>query len=48
MSKPKMLVAFSKASLGLLANLTPPAFPRPPVLTWALTTTAQLNSAAAF
>ena len=31
--------AFSTASSGVSASLTPPALPRPPVLTWALTTT---------
>ena len=28
-----------RASSGLLASFTPPALPRPPVLTWAFTTT---------
>ena len=34
-----MASAFSTASSGVVASLTPPALPRPPVLTWALTTT---------
>ena len=31
--------AFASASAGSSASLTPPALPRPPVSTWALTTT---------
>ena len=39
MSRPRISRAFSSASSGLLASLTPPALPRPPVFTWAFTTT---------
>src|SRR3954469_7422974 len=39
MSIPRMSLARSAASCGSCASLTPPALPRPPVLTWALTTT---------
>src|SRR3954469_16728123 len=39
MSRPRMPLAFSTASSGVSASFTPPALPRPPVLTWALTTT---------
>src|SRR4051794_15944191 len=38
MSIPRMARACSSASSALRAPLTPPALPRPPVLTWALTT----------
>ena len=34
-----MALAFSRASAGSTASFTPPAFPRPPTFTWALTTT---------
>ncbi len=40
MSIPRMAWAFSRASSGVLASFTPPALPRPPVCTCALTTTA--------
>src|SRR4051794_12603737 len=36
---PRMSAARAAASSGLCASFTPPALPRPPVLTWALTTT---------
>src|SRR3954452_13325246 len=39
MSSPRMSWARALASSGLSASLTPPALPRPPTLTWALTTT---------
>src|SRR4051812_46808090 len=39
MSRPRIACAFSTASSGVSASLTPPALPRPPVLTCALTTT---------
>src|SRR6476660_3088881 len=39
MSMPRMARAFSTASSGFSASLTPPALPRPPVFTCALTTT---------
>src|SRR3954454_22292976 len=39
MSRPRMASAFASASSGVSASLTPPALPRPPVLTWAFTTT---------
>ena len=47
MSMPRIAAAFSRASSGVLASFTPPALPRPPVFTWALTTTAVPSSAAA-
>ena len=40
MSRPRIAVAFSAASSASAASLTPPALPRPPVFTWAFTTTA--------
>src|SRR3954453_2580600 len=40
MSMPRIAAALSAASSGVSANFTPPALPRPPVLTWAFTTTA--------
>ena len=40
MSMPRISPAFSTASCGSLASFTPPALPRPPILTWALTTTS--------
>ena len=44
-----MFGACSKASSGVLASFTPPALPRPPALTCALTTTTPpISSAAAF
>src|SRR3954469_19969446 len=39
MSRPRMSPARATASSGVSASLTPPALPRPPVLTCALTTT---------
>ena len=45
MSSPRMAAAFSCASSGVLASFTPPALPRPPVLTWALTTTVRAQLA---
>src|SRR5438046_2496739 len=47
MSRPRMSRAFCSASFGLSASLTPPAFPRPPVSTCALTTTWPPSSSAA-
>src|SRR6185295_2650303 len=41
-----MLPACSKASSGVLASFTPPALPRPPALTCALTTQKPYFSAA--
>src|SRR6056297_3057342 len=41
MSSPRIASACSRASSTEVASLTPPALPRPPVLTWALTTTAE-------
>ncbi len=46
MSMPMMRWAFSKASAGLSASFTPPALPRPPIFTCALTTTWGMPSAA--
>src|SRR5690625_3311855 len=49
MSMPRISLAYSYASSAFLATLTPPALPRPPILTWALTTvTPPSFSAAAF
>ena len=42
-----MAFAASYASSGVLATLTPPALPRPPVLTCALTTTTPPSFSAA-
>ena len=39
MSRPRIAAAASRASAGVRASLMPPALPRPPVCTWALTTT---------
>ena len=47
MSRPRISAARSAASSGLRAILTPPALPRPPVFTWALTTTTGVPSSAA-
>src|SRR3954451_22276618 len=47
MSMPRMSVAFSTASSGFSASFTPPALPRPPTLTCALTTTRPPCSSAA-
>src|SRR5512133_2050854 len=41
MSRPRIALAFSAASSASLASLTPPALPRPPVVTCAFTTTAR-------
>src|SRR6478672_9183474 len=38
MSMPRICSAFARASSGVLATLTPPALPRPPIFTCALTT----------
>src|ERR687887_1643227 len=47
MSRPRMSRAFCSASAGSSASFTPPAFPRPPVSTCALTTTWPPSSCAA-
>src|SRR4051812_9493415 len=47
MSSPRMSRAFCSASAGSSASLTPPALPRPPVRTCALTTTGPPSSSAA-
>src|SRR3954453_15291048 len=47
MSMPRISAAFSPASSGERASLTPPALPRPPVLTCALTTTTGVPSSLA-
>src|SRR3954447_11613275 len=47
MSIPRMASALSPASPGVSANFTPPALPRPPVFTWALTTTGVPSRSAA-
>src|SRR2546429_126631 len=52
MSMPRIWPAAPSASVALPASLTPPALPRPPTSTWALTTTrsapvARIRSAAA-
>jgi hypothetical protein len=47
MSIPRMAAAFSRASSGDSASFTPPALPRPPVFTCALTTTVVPSSPAA-
>src|SRR5438445_763896 len=47
MSRPRIPSAFCSASPGSSASLTPPAFPRPPVSTCALTTTGPPISSAA-
>ncbi len=44
---PKIAFAFSNASSGFSANLTPPALPRPPIFTCALTTTLPPSFSAA-
>jgi len=36
---PRIALAFSFASAGVLQNFTPPALPRPPACTWAFTIT---------
>ena len=46
-SIPRMFDACSNASSGVFASLTPPALPRPPALTCALTTQKPSFSAAA-
>src|SRR5258707_484514 len=47
MSRPRMSRARASASSGRSASLIPPAFPRPPVSTCALTTTGPPSSSAA-
>src|SRR5438105_14221484 len=47
MSSPRMTRAFCSASAGSSASLTPPALPRPPVRTCALTTTGPPSEDAA-
>src|SRR3954452_24030272 len=47
MSIPRIAVAFSWASARSFASLMPPAFPRPPIWTWALITTGYPSSSAA-
>ena len=47
MSMPRMSSARATASSGVSASLTPPALPRPPAWTWALTTTRPPCSSAA-
>src|SRR4051812_18667515 len=44
---PRIARACSSASCGPAANLTPPALPRPPALTWALTITGPPSCSAA-
>src|SRR5215211_5650342 len=46
MSMPRMSRARACASSGPSASFTPPALPRPPVFTWALTTTRPPSSSA--
>ena len=46
MSMPRIGRAFSSASAGESATLTPPALPRPPAFTCALTTTRAVPAAA--
>src|SRR5215203_672833 len=47
MSMPRISRAFATASCGSVASFTPPALPRPPVLTCALTTTLPPSASAA-
>jgi hypothetical protein len=48
MSSPMISRARASASAGSAASFTPPALPRPPTSTWALTTTGPpMRSAAA-
>ena len=47
MSRPRIAFAASSASAGVLATLTPPALPRPPVFTCALTTVTPPSFSAA-
>ena len=47
MSRPRISLARSAASSGVAASLMPPALPRPPTSTCALTTTGPPISAAA-
>src|SRR3954470_16165286 len=47
MSIPRIASALSPASPAVSANFTPPALPRPPVFTWALTTTGVPSCSAA-
>ena len=46
-SMPRIAPACASASSGVFASLTPPALPRPPAFTCALTTTTPSSSAAA-
>src|SRR3712207_3680031 len=46
MSSPRMSCARARAASGSSASFTPPALPRPPVLTWAFTTTGPAISCA--
>ena len=47
MSMPRISAGARLGLLGELASLIPPAFPRPPMSTCALTTTGQPSSSAA-
>src|ERR1700741_4551136 len=47
MSMPRMFPACVRTSSALLASLMPPALPRPPTCTWALTTTGYPTRSAA-
>ena len=47
MSMPRIFSACWAASSGDLAIFTPPALPRPPIFTWALTATTEVPSSAA-
>src|SRR4051812_44587929 len=47
MSMPRISRALTTASCGSWASFTPPALPRPPVFTWALTTTRPPSATAA-
>src|SRR5215831_15343690 len=47
-SMPRISWALACASSGPSASLTPPALPRPPVFTWAFTTTRDVPAAANF
>src|SRR5690242_6350201 len=46
MSRPRMFCAWVNASSGVAAYFTPPALPRPPAFTWALTMTGRPISSA--
>src|SRR5690625_3399240 len=47
MSMPRIALSYSFASSAFLASFTPPALPRPPILTWALTTVTPPSFSAA-